>query len=143
MQELITANVNGVHQGTIGTTISVANRTFSSTANYTYNGTAIQNSGTFVTTPTANEVNNLTLNNTAGNTTTGVTLQQPIAVAGVLTLTSGHITTDATNILTMNAGSNVAGQNYGTRVPGSTDNSFVNGPMRKIGNANFLFQLVN
>ncbi|MFZ1535549.1 MAG: T9SS type A sorting domain-containing protein [Chitinophagaceae bacterium] len=142
---ILTANVNGVHQiGFVGPTISaaIATRTFSSTANYTYNGTAIQNSGTFVTTPTANEVNNLTLNNTAGNTTTGVTLQQPIAVAGVLTLSSGHITTDATNLLTMNAGSSVSGANYGVNpktTSGGDNVSFVNGPMRKIGNTNFLF----
>ncbi|MBP8114308.1 MAG: T9SS type A sorting domain-containing protein [Chitinophagaceae bacterium] len=140
---IITANVGGVHQiGFVGPTISaaIATRTFSSGANYTYNGTAVQTSGTFTTTPTANQVNNLTMNNTAGNTTTGVTLAQPFAVAGVLTLTSGHITTTS-NLLTMNAGSSVAGANYFLRRPKFPidDNSFVNGAMRKIGNTDFLF----
>lgn len=137
---LITANVNGIQNTTIGTiSTSLATRTYSSAANYTYDGVAIQNSGIFTTSPTANQVNNLTLNNTAGNTTTGVTLQQAFAVAGTLTLTSGHITSSSTNLLTMNAGSNVAGANYGTRISGGSDNSFVNGPIRKIGNTNFLF----
>ncbi|MBL7746641.1 MAG: hypothetical protein JNM19_04395, partial [Chitinophagaceae bacterium] len=137
---LITANVNGIQNTTIGTiSTSLATRTYSSAANYTYNGVAIQNSGVFTTSPTANQVNNLTINNTAGNTTTGVTLEQAFAVAGSLTLTSGHLTSSSTNLLTMNAGSNVAGANYAARISGGSDNSFVNGPIRKIGNTNFLF----
>lgn len=137
---LITANTNGVENGTTGTiSASLATRSYSSAANYTYNGIAIQNSGIFTTTPTANQVNNLTVNNTAGNTTTGVTLQQAFAVAGTLTLTSGHLTSTATNLLTMNAGSSVAGANYATRISGGSDNSFVNGPLRKTGNTDFLF----
>jgi Secretion system C-terminal sorting domain len=136
---IITANVNGIQNTTTGTvSTSIATRTYSSAANYTYDGLAIQNSGTFTTSPTANEVNNLTVNNTAGSTTTGVTLQQPFAVAGTLTLTSGHFTTTS-NLLTMKAGSGVAGQNYASRISGGTNNSFVNGPMRKVGNTDFLF----
>jgi Secretion system C-terminal sorting domain len=141
---IITANVNGIQNGTTGTVYNlIFTRIFSSGANYTYDGTAIQNSGIFTTTPIGNEVNNLTVNNTAGNTTTGVTLQQPFAVANSLTLTFGHITSTATNLLTMNAGSLVSGQNYGAspRQPGSSIDSYVNGPMRKIGNTNFLFPL--
>lgn len=137
---LITANVNGVQNANIGTiSTSIATSTFSSAANYTFNGTATQNSGIFTTTPTANQVNNLIVNNTAGSATTGVTLQQPIAVNSVLTLTSGHITSTAVNLLTLNSGSSVNGQNYATRLSGGSDNSFVNGPMRKIGNSAFLF----
>lgn len=141
---IITANVNGIQNSTIGSiSTSIATRTFSSGANYTFDGTAIQNSGIFTTTPIGNQVNKLTVNNTAGKTTTGVTLQQPFAVDTSLTLTNGHITTTSTNILTMNAISIVSGQNYGAipRQSGSTDSSFVNGPMRKIGNTNFLFPL--
>jgi len=105
------------------------------TATVTFDGTALQQiGGTSATTFT-----NLTANNTAGNTTTGITLQQDITVTGTLTLTSGHITSSSTNLLTMNAGSNVAGANYATRISGGSDNSFVNGPIRKIGNTNFLF----
>lgn len=137
---LITANVNGVQNTTTGTiSASLATRTFSSAANYTYDGIAVQNSGVFTTTPTANEVNNLTINNTAGNTTSGVTLEQPFAVAGTLSLSSGHLTSSSTNLLTLNAGATVSGANYATRASGGSDNSFVNGPMRKNGNTDFLF----
>lgn len=137
---LITANTNGVQNTTVGSvSASIATRTFSSGANYTYDGVAAQNSGLFTTTPTASQVNNLTINNSAGSASTGVTLQQPFAVAGTLSLTNGLLTTTATNLLTMNAGSSVAGQNYTSRIPGSSDNSFVNGPMRKTGNTDFLF----
>lgn len=137
---LITANVNGVQNANIGTvSTSLATRTYNSGANFTYNNsTVIQNSGIFTTT-TPNLINNLTINNTAGPGTTGVTLQQPIAVAGVLTLISGHITTDATNLLIMNAGSSVNTQVYTTRISGGSANSFINGPMRKIGGTDFLF----
>jgi hypothetical protein len=129
-----------VQNTTIGTvSTSLASRTYSSGANYTYNGTATQNSGTFTTSPTVNQVNNLTISNTAGNTTTGVTLEQPFIVATALSLTSGHITTTSTNLLTMNAGSSVTGANFATRISGGSDNSFVNGPMRKTGNTEFLF----
>lgn len=138
---LITANTDGVQNGTTGTvSTSLATRTFSSAANFTYNASAIQNSGTFTTTPHANQVNNLTINNSAGNTTTGVSLEQPITVAGTLSLQSGHITTTS-NLLTMDAGSAVAGANYTSRISGGSDNSFVNGPMRKNGNTAFLFPI--
>ncbi len=130
---LITANTNGVQNANVGTvSTSLATRTFSSGANYTYNNvSAIQNSGIFTTT-TPNLINNLTINNTAGAGTTGVTLQQPIAVAGVLTLTSGHITTNSTNLLTLNS---AASASY---TSGSTS-SFVNGPIAKVGTTAFTF----
>lgn len=138
---LITANTDGVQNGTIGTvSTSLATRVFSSAANYTYNGSSLQNSGIFTTSPNANQVNNLAINNSAGNTTTGVTLQQPITVAGTLTLQSGHLTT-TNNLLTMEVGSTVAGANYASRISGGSDNSFVNGPMRKNGNTAFLFPI--
>jgi len=136
---LITANTNGVQNANIGTvSTSLATRTYNSGANFTYNNSSsIQNSGIFTTT-TPNLINNLTINNTAGAGTTGVTLQQPIAVAGVLTLTSGHITTTS-NLLTMNAGSSVNGANYAARTSGGSANSFINGPLRKVGGTDFLF----
>lgn len=105
------------------------------TSTMVFNGNNLQTIG-----GTANTTfNNLTANNTTGNTTTGISLARPCIVTNILTLTSGHLTTTATNILTMNAGSSVAGSNFATRVSGGSDNSFVNGPMRKIGNTDFLF----
>lgn len=137
---LVTANTNGVQNTTLGTvSASLASRTYGSGANYTFDGVAIQNSGVFTTTPVANQVNNLTINNTAGNTTTGVSLELPLAISNSLTLTSGLLTTSTTNLLTMNAGSSVTGANYASRLSGGSDNSFVNGPIKKIGNTDFLF----
>ncbi len=108
------------------------------TSTMVFNGAALQSiSGT-----TATTFYNLTANNTTGNTTTGITLSRPTTVTNSLTLTSGHITTSNPNYLIMNAGSNVAGSNYGANpklTSGGSTNSFVNGPMRKIGNTAFLF----
>jgi len=104
-------------------------------ATVTFNGNALQT----VSGATTTTFYNLTANNTAGNTTTGITLNRSAIVTNSLTLTSGHITTSTANILTMNAGSTVAGSNFATRVSGGSDNSFVNGPMVKTGNTDFLF----
>jgi hypothetical protein len=130
---IITANPNGVHlTGFINGSISaaIATRTFNSGANYTYDGTVNQNSGTFITTPIANTVNNLTINNSTGVATTGVTLQQNFNVNGTLNLQLGHFTTFLDRLITLNASSTLIG---------GTDNSFVNGPMRKVGNTAFTF----
>jgi len=100
----------------------------------TFNGTVLQDiGGSSMTT-----FKNLTINNTLGNTTAGVTLQQAAAVDSTLTLTSGHITTTS-NLLTLNAGSSVNGANYAARTSGGSANSFINGPLKKIGGTNFLF----
>jgi Secretion system C-terminal sorting domain len=61
-------------------------RTFPTTANYIYNGTAIQVTGNGL--PAT--VNNLTVNNTAG-----VTLTNVVTVSSVLTLTNGILTIPA------------------------------------------------
>lgn len=124
---LITANTAGIaSSGTTGS-IRIASSTFSSGANYTYNGTAAQTTGVFTTTPTAATVNNLTINNTS---TTGVTLSQPEAVSGVLTLTDGLLNTTSANLITVNNGGSTTGV---------SNSSFVNGPVTKIGNQAFTF----
>jgi Secretion system C-terminal sorting domain len=133
---IITANTNGVHlNGFINASISaaIATRTFSSGANYTYDGVALQNSGTFTTTPVANQVNNLTINNTAP-LSTGVTLQQEIKVANVCTFVSGVFTTTNTNILTINDNATIIGTDLD-----AGSNKYVNGPLKKIGNDAFAF----
>ena len=135
---IITANTNGIQNGTTGTVYNlIATRTFSSGANYTFDATAVQNSGIFTTTPTANQVNNLTVNNSAGRYTTGVTLQQPIAVVTACTFTQGVITSSATNLLTFNAGSSAIGANN------NPNPSFVHGPVMKKGNTDFEFPVGN
>ena len=86
-----------------------------------FDGTAAQNM-----TGTSNTLfADLTIQNSSG----GVTLQTPEFVAGVLTLTSGNIYT-TTNLLTMNNGSSVTGAN---------NNSFVSGPVAKVGSSAFIF----
>jgi len=72
---------------------------------------------------------NLELNNSGP---TGVILSKATTLTGVLTFTTGNLITTATNILTMNAGSSVA---VGT----PSNDSYVEGPMRKIGSTDFSF----
>lgn len=117
--KIITANATGLN-GSIQVT---GTKTFNSGADYEFQGAS---TGTFTTTPTASTVRNLTVNNGSGN----VTLAQPLAVTGTLTLTNGALTTTTTNIVTVNAGASVSG---------ASNASFVNGPMAKIGNTAFTF----
>ncbi len=64
------------------------------------------------------------------NSGSGVTLGAANTVSGSLSLTTGLITTTSSNLLTLNSGASVSGAN---------DNSFVNGPVKKIGNTAFTF----
>ncbi|TAE10103.1 MAG: T9SS C-terminal target domain-containing protein [Bacteroidetes bacterium] len=70
----------------------------SSLANYEFNGTVAQVTSAFVTTPTANTVNNLTINNSAG-----VTLTNDLTATNTLTMTAGVINS-ATNNRTLTLG---------------------------------------
>jgi Secretion system C-terminal sorting domain len=124
---LITANTAGISSSGTSGSIQTTAQTYSSGANYTYDGSAAQITGVFTTTPTAKTVNNLTINNTS---TSGVTLSQAEAVAGVLTLTDGLLTTTSTNLITVNNGGSTTGASNG---------SFVNGPIAKIGKQAFTF----
>ncbi len=69
---------------------------------------------------------NLSINKLGGS----LTLNSPVAVRNVLDLSSGRINTSATSLLSMRAGSSWIN---------ATDNSFVNGPMEKIGLTDFTF----
>jgi hypothetical protein len=84
---LITANTGGIATtGASGSVQSTGGRTFSASANYVYNGTSAQVTGTALT-----AANNLTINNTAG-----VTLSAAVnAVTGTLTMTNGKLTLGA------------------------------------------------
>jgi hypothetical protein len=69
----------------------------SSGANYEFNGSVAQVTSAFVTTPTANTVNNLTINNSAG-----VTLTNDLTATNTLTMTTGVINAATNNrILTL------------------------------------------
>lgn len=71
--------------------------------------------------------NNLTVNN---SNATGITLAQKVNVRGNLTMNDGVVNTTATNILQLN--------NSATST-GASNNSFVSGPVCKIGNQAFIF----
>lgn len=62
----------------------------------------------------------------------GVTLERPISINGVLTLTDGLINTSLTNLLVLTSGASSTS---------GSDSSFINGPMKKIGNTDFIFPL--
>ena len=64
------------------------------------------------------------------NATADITLNTPITVSTNLNLTNGNIITTATNILTMSDNSSV---------DAVSDNAYVAGPMKKIGNDAFTF----
>jgi hypothetical protein len=124
---LITANTAGISSSGTSGSIQTTAQTYSSGANYTYDGSAAQVTGIFTTTPTAATVNKLTIDNTS---TTGVTLSQALSVAGVLTLTDGLLTTTTTKLITVNNGGSTTG---------ASNNSFVNGPIVKVGQQAFTF----
>ncbi len=84
----------------------------------TFNGVVSQTLGGSGAIPTLYK---LTLNN--GTITNTLTLNKPLTVSNLLTLTKGQITTTSTNILTLAAGSPTP------TLPGAIDDSFVNGPM--------------
>lgn len=120
---LITSNATGI-SGSISSTNMTA--IYSSGANYEFKGAA---TGTFTTTPTANTVNNLTINNGSG-----VSLGTNIAVNGTLTLTSGLFSLNNYN-LSLSTASTIAG------TPSSSNMIVTNGTgeLRKFYNSNSAF----
>ncbi len=80
---LVTANPNGIHNGTSGTLNIAATPVFESDANFVFNGTEAQ-----VTAGLPGTVYNLTITNAAG-----VTLSAATTVNGLLALDSGVLTT--------------------------------------------------
>ena len=105
---LITANTGGIASGNAASG-SIQNlggtRTFSTGANYTFNGTAAQNTGTgFV------GANNLTINNS-----TGVSLSAAASVSGTLTLTSGKLSLGSNSLTMSGTSSTISGPSaFGT-----------------------------
>ena len=78
---ITTAHAQGISSAAgTGCIQSTGVRTFSSGANYVYNGLAGQVTGVFTTTPTALTVSNLTINNAAD-----VTLSQSFTINGLAT----------------------------------------------------------
>lgn len=69
---------------------------------------------------------------TLANSGDEVTLNTPITIRTNMTFTSGNLLTTATNLLTIRDNATVSG---------ASDDSFVNGPVEKIGNDAFTFPL--
>ena len=113
------------------------NGTFNIGNTYTFSGNYDPSSGNVAyigsTTQTivvpSNDYKNLTISNSAG-----VSLDGSVTVSGTLTLTDGIITSTSTNKLTMADGSSVSG---------GSNTAFVDGPMAKIGNTDFVFPVGN
>ena len=84
---IITANATGISGALFGVNTT---KTLSSAANYEFRGAT---TGTFTTTPTANTVNNLTVNNASG-----VTLSQAFTTNGVLGFTTGNLNLNNTTL---------------------------------------------
>ena len=118
--KLITANTNGV-EGSINTANNLT-AVFNSEADYEFQGSS---TGVFVTT-SPNTIRDLIVNNTAGN----VILDMPMTISGTLNLTSGLLTTTATNLPTIGTAGNAT-----PAIP----TSFVNGPLAKTGATAFTF----
>ncbi len=97
-------------------------RSYDANANYIYNGSGAQETGDGLT-----SAQNLTINNVAG-----VTLSQEVNVSGVLTLTSGQLTTASNKLLVLKNGASVTG---------ASNTSFIEGPAKKIGNTGFTFPI--
>ncbi|WP_345258503.1 hypothetical protein, partial [Flaviaesturariibacter amylovorans] len=146
--KLITANTGGIASSGATGAIQTGLRDFSSTADYTFNGTG-QNTGTFTTTPTANTVRNLeiagTVTNTYGTTlnvsnltltsgtfTGGSGRTVNIAAAGTLTANGGNVTVGSTGGTINFAG---AGTIAGTSAV-TLNNVTVNGGAISLSNAN-------
>jgi hypothetical protein len=114
---ILTANTGGLvlststYSGSVQTRNS---RTYDPGANYIYNGTSAQVTGTGLTGAAS-----LTINNSAG-----VSLSAATSVSGNVNLTSGILTTTSTYLLTVTNTSVSA-------ITGASATSFINGPLKQ------------
>ena len=107
-----------------GTAFTHSSGTFTTTGEVKFTGNIEQ----YITGGAATIFNQLTIQNSSG----GVTLQKPVTISEALNLVSGKLNSDATNIVT------IADDATATQTVLS---SFVNGPMRKVGNDEFVFPI--
>lgn len=93
-----------------------------------FNGTGAQ---TLTGGGTVSNLINYRLNNTSA---TGVTLTTPYTINNTLTFTDGYLFTSTTNLLTIAAGATT---------PSASNASFVQGPVKKVGNTAYVFPVGN
>lgn len=100
--------------GATGNVRVTGTRLFNSLANYHYNHNGDQSTGNAVTSAANLHIEGGGIK----------TLSSPITVSNLLTLTSGYPSTTSTNLLTISNGASVSG---------GSDDSYVIGPIRKVG----------
>jgi hypothetical protein len=138
---IITAHPEGLSStGAVGS-VQTTFREFSAAADYEFRGasTGIFNTGT-ADNATPSFVRNLTINNNVGPVTLSksVTISNPSTGTSRLVLKQGILITSATNLLTLD--DNVEATGVDLFLPNEyNQGSFVDGPMRKIGNDVFIF----
>ncbi|MBK8497050.1 MAG: hypothetical protein IPL50_20130 [Chitinophagaceae bacterium] len=72
-----------------------------------------------------------TFSNAEINNAAGLTLTGPVLVNGILGLTTGIVTSTSANLLTLESTASYTG--------GNSNTSYISGPIRKIGNTDFIF----
>ncbi|HEU4575863.1 MAG TPA: T9SS type A sorting domain-containing protein [Chitinophagaceae bacterium] len=133
--DLSVNNQNGtnIHTLNIGGDLSVDNTSNINTSSSNdvisiiLNGTADQSIGGGAT---SISIERLTIDKSSGS----VTLNTNLAINGNLTFTNGILNTSSTNLLTINNNATVSG---------ASDASFVQGPVKKVGNDAFTFPVGN
>ncbi len=125
--KLMTAHQQGISAtGATGSVQVTGTRTYSSDADYAYNGSIKQVTGSGL--PLV--VRRLIIDNSSGvQTDAGVILSKPLSINRELVLATGFLHSTADNILTIMDGGEVS----------TLNNSFVEGPMRKAGSSSFTF----
>jgi fibronectin-binding autotransporter adhesin len=121
-----TKNVDGfVTASTLSGSAQTTTRTLNAGANYVYNGSSAQVTGTGLP---SSLTANLTIDNTAG-----VTLTQATSTSGTVTLANGYLTTTTTNLLTIT--------NTSTSAISSSNSAYISGPLKwRIANTSATYQ---
>jgi hypothetical protein len=124
---LITSHAEGIAAtGQKGSVQVTGSRIFNSDASYIYTGSAQQVTGSGL----PSVVKRLVIDNNAGvQSDGGVTLSKSTAIAGELILQNGFLKSGEINMLTILDGASASASN----------NSFVEGPVRKAGSSAFIF----
>lgn len=114
--------------GTFTGNVQTDNRTYSSGADYKFTAAAAQQTGDFstMTTPTANTVNRLIVNNSNATISTGLTLTNSLSITTELRFLAGRLKTTSTTLPTVGTAATATG--YGTT---SANTKFVDGPLAK------------
>lgn len=121
-------SANGIRATALLGNVRTCSRIFYPGAIYEYTGIMAQVSGDGLPT---NLSGSLIINNSSGIATSGVTLSQATTITGSLVLTAGKLTTTTGTLLTLN---------YSTSfVTNASQTSFISGPVKKVGNDDFIF----